>query len=93
MAPGSRPSRRRTGSMSPQSVGEWLTLAPRLTGIAGLLGAFLFWAATSLIDPPGRVEPAFVTAFVGLIAAGQGIEALAVLRSPPPNQKHDEGDG
>jgi hypothetical protein len=43
----------------------------------GLVACFVVWVIT------GRVEPLFVTAFGGLLAVGQGADALTTLRDPP----------
>jgi hypothetical protein len=43
----------------------------------GLIACFVVWMIT------GRVEPLFVTAFGGLLAAGQGADALRELKAPP----------
>jgi hypothetical protein len=43
----------------------------------GLVACFIVWTLT------GRVEPLFVTAFGGLLAVGQGADALHQLARPP----------
>lgn len=43
----------------------------------GLVACFIVWVIT------GRVEPLFVTAFGGLLAVGQGADALTELRRDP----------
>jgi hypothetical protein len=45
--------------------------------MVGLLLCFAVWFLT------GRVEPLFVTGFGGLLAVGQGADALGELRKPP----------
>lgn len=50
---------------------------PRWLGMTGLIACFAVWVIT------GRVEPLFVTAFGGLLAVGQGADALGTLREPP----------
>lgn len=60
--------------MNPKSLSEWLALLPTVIGALGLVGLAVFWMATS------RVEPLLVTTFGGLLAAGQGAQALATLK-------------
>ena len=71
------PSPRKTQRITPRSASEWAAALPRWLGIMGLIACFLVWLLT------GRVEPLFVTTFGGLLAVGQGADALATLRDPP----------
>ena len=64
--------------LTPRTVGEWGSVAPQWLGILGLLACFVVWVATH------QVEPAFLTAFGGLIVVGQGAEAMAAMRQAPP---------
>lgn len=63
--------------ITPTSASEWAAALPRWLGMLGLVACFLVWVLT------GRVEPLFVTAFGGLLAVGQGADALGTLRDPP----------
>jgi hypothetical protein len=69
--------------ISPNSASEWAAALPRWLGMAGLVACFLFWAGTYLATGHGAVEPLFVTAFGGLLAVGQGADALTELRRDP----------
>lgn len=64
--------------MTPQSLGEWLAVLPRLVGLIGLIAMAVFWCFTQ------RTEPTILAAFGSLVAVGQGTEALRALRNPPP---------
>lgn len=66
--------------MNPRSAGEWGASVLTWFGMLGLTACFIVWAAT----PDHIVEPIFVTAFSGLLVAGQGRQALNELKSPPP---------
>lgn len=57
---------------------DWASAGPRLLGALILLFCVVFWAFTD------RVEPLFVTTGGGLLALGQGVQALAELKQPPP---------
>jgi hypothetical protein len=57
---------------------EWSSAGPRLLGALILVFCVVFWAFTN------RVEPLFVTTGGGLLALGQGVQALAELKQPPP---------
>ena len=57
---------------------EWGAVLPQYLGMAGLIFVAGFWAAT------GRLEPLLLSAFGGLIAAGQGLDALVNLKTAPP---------
>jgi hypothetical protein len=48
--------------------------------MVGLVACFVVWAVT----PDHIVEPLFITVFGGLLAVGQGADALGELRRPPP---------
>jgi hypothetical protein len=63
--------------LTPRSASEWASALPRWLGMLGLVACFLVWTVT------GRVEPLFVTAFGGLLAVGQGADAMTELRNPP----------
>ena len=63
--------------LTPNTASEWGSALTRWFGMTGLAACFLVWLIT------GQVEPLFITAFGGLLAAGQGADALAELRSPP----------
>lgn len=63
--------------MTPKTASDWASALPRWLGMLGLIACFAVWILT------GRVEPLFVTAFGGLLAVGQGADALAELREPP----------
>jgi hypothetical protein len=63
--------------ITPNTASEWAAALPRWLGMLGLVACFIVWVAT------GRVEPLFVTAFGGLLAVGQGADALTTLRDPP----------
>ena len=64
--------------MTPRSAAEWAGVLPRYLGMLGLVFCAVVWL---LAD---RIEPALLAAFGGLLAVGQGAEAVAALRSPPP---------
>jgi hypothetical protein len=69
---------KRQGSrLTPNGLSEWTTAGIRLFAMVGLLLCFAVWFLT------GRVEPLFVTGFGGLLAVGQGADALGELRKPP----------
>lgn len=63
--------------LEPRTVQEWGAVAPQWVGLGGLLSLAGFWAAT------GRVSGLFVSAFLGLIAVGQGAEAVALMKRVP----------
>lgn len=71
---------------TPRSAAEWGAVLPVWLSGAALIFCLVFWAVT------GRIEPALLTTFGGTFAAGQGLQALAALRSakttaavePPP---------
>jgi hypothetical protein len=65
--------------MTPKSLSEWSTAGLRLFGMIGLVACFVVWVVT----PDHIVEPLFVTVFGGLLAVGQGADALGELRRPP----------
>lgn len=64
--------------MTPRSASEWAAVLPRYLGMAGVIFCAIVWL---LAD---RLEPALLASFGGLIAVGQGAEALAALKSAPP---------
>ena len=53
---------------TPRSAEEWAGVLPKWLGMTGLAASFLFWMLT------GRYEPAFLTAFGGLLLGGQALE-------------------
>lgn len=53
-------------------------MLPVYVGLAGLVACFVVWV---IFD---RVEPLMLSAFGGLILAGQGAEVLSALRAGPP---------
>lgn len=61
-----------------QSIDQWISLAARLVGLAGLVAFGIVWITTN------RVEPLLVAAAGGLYGLGKGGEAIALLRQPPP---------
>lgn len=63
---------------------EWGAALPQWLGMVGLVFCALFWAVTAIIDPPGQVEPLFISAFGGLIFVGQAGEAVVTLKRVPP---------
>lgn len=69
--------------MTPRTAREWLALAPQAVGLFGLIFCLVFWAVTFLATGHGAAEPLFVTSFGGLLAAGQGAQAIAELKQPP----------
>lgn len=86
------PTTRRPKRVTPKSAGEWGAVVPQWLGIFGLVVQFLIWFATYLATGKGVVEPAFLTAFGGLIVVGQGAEALASLRAPRDGRGENGGD-
>jgi hypothetical protein len=56
---------------------DWSSDGPKFLGAALIVAAFVFWMIT------GRVEPLFVTTGGGLVAIGQGAQALEELRKMP----------
>jgi hypothetical protein len=71
-----------SGRITPKSAGDWGAVVPQWLGIFGLVAQFVVWLVTYIVTRHGVVEPAFLTAFGGLIVVGQGAEALVALRSP-----------
>lgn len=63
--------------ITPRSAAEWASVVPVWLGIAGLTFCAIFWAFTD------RIEPALLTAFGGILAAGQGAQALQALKEVP----------
>jgi hypothetical protein len=76
--------RRRRG-ITPQRAAEWSLIAPVAVGVFGLLVILVVYVATLIITGHGVTEPALLTTFGGLLAVGQGTQALAALRTPPPD--------
>lgn len=66
------------GGLSPRTAQEWGAVAPQWLGVFGLIACFVVWLVNR------QVEPAFLTAFGGLIVVGQGAEAITAMRTPPP---------
>lgn len=64
--------------LTPRSAAEWGAVLPVFVGLAGLVACFVVWV---LLE---RVEPLLLSAFGGLILAGQGAEVVTALRSGPP---------
>jgi hypothetical protein len=56
---------------------DWSSDGPKFLGAALIVAAFVFWMITN------RVEPLFVTTGGGLVAIGQGAQALEELRKMP----------
>jgi hypothetical protein len=56
---------------------DWSSDGPKFLGAALIVAAFVFWMLTN------RVEPLFVTTGGGLVAIGQGAQALGELRRMP----------
>ena len=68
---------------TPRTAAEWGAVLPVYVGLAGLVACFVVWV---LLD---RVEPLLLSAFGGLILAGQGAEVVAAIRSGPPQHDAD----
>jgi hypothetical protein len=66
------------GRVNPKSAAEWSAVLPVYVGLAGLVACFVVWVIFN------RVEPLLLGAFGTLIAAGQGADVIAALRSGPP---------
>lgn len=66
---------------------DWSSDGPKLFGGLLVVAAFITWLFT------GRVEPLFVTTGGGLVAVGQGAQALAELKKlpEPPSSPPDTG--
>jgi hypothetical protein len=60
--------------------------------MGGLLVQLVFWMATALLHGEGLFEPALISVFGGLLAVGQGTEALRTLRHPPEPPPHEDAD-
>lgn len=78
------PEAKRQTRLTPQTAAEWLVLAPQLIGIFGLLVMLAVYVSTLAVTGRGVTEAALLTTFGGLLAVGQGAQALAALRTPPP---------
>lgn len=73
--------------ITPRSAAEWASVIPVWLGIFGLVFCALFWALTD------RIEPALLTAFGGILAAGQGAQALQALKDPPERLQSETDEG
>lgn len=69
--------------LTPRSAADWGAVMPQWVGMIGLAAQLAFYVVTYFISGQGQANAALLTAFGGLIVGGQGIEALAALRSPP----------
>lgn len=69
--------------LTARTAAEWAAVLPVWLGMLGLVFCAIFWAITN------RIEPSLLTVFGGLLAAGQGAQALQALKAPNVPQVTD----